>query len=80
MVPKAILKSIAFFLLSIYASLEPTLRVKPVVPIFVEHWRGGGIAILPQFCPIFNIGGMKLEHDLFHVSEDQKKESVFTEN
>ena len=34
-----------------------------------------------QFCPIFNFGGMKLDHDFFHVSklsEDQKK--VFTGN
>ena len=26
------------------------------VPMFVEHW-GRQFAILPQICPIFNIGG-----------------------
>ena len=34
------------------------------------------MAILPQFCPIFNIGGMNFDHDFFQVSklsEDQKK-------
>ena len=47
------------------------------MPIYVEHWAGQ-FAILPQFCPIFNIGGMKLDHYFFHVSkssEDQKKRS-----
>ena len=28
------------------------------MPILVEHW-GGKFAILPQFCPIFNIRGDK---------------------
>ena len=32
--------------------------------IFVEHW-GGLFAILPQFCPIFNIGGDEPWHDFF---------------
>ena len=45
--------------------------------MFVKHW-GGHFAILPQFYPIFNIGRMNLDHDLFQVSklsEDQKKSS-----
>ena len=45
------------------------------VQIFVEHW-GEYFAILAQFCSIFNIGGMNLDHDLFQVSklsENQKK-------
>ena len=49
-----------------------------VVPIYAEHW-GGDL----QFYPSFNIGGMKLDHDFFHVSklsEDNKKEKVLTEN
>ena len=49
-----------------------------VVQIFVEHW-GGYFAILPQFCPIFNIGGMNLDQDFFQVSklsEDQTKKGV----
>ena len=53
----------------------------PLVPIFVENWGGGEFAILPQIYPIFNIGGMNLDHDFFQVnklSEDQKK--VFTKN
>ena len=44
------------------------------MPISVEHW----VAILPQFCPILNTGGMKLEHYFFHASkssEDRKKKS-----
>ena len=48
----------------------------PGVPIFVKHWVGY-FAILPQFCPIFNIGGMNLDHDFVQVSklsEDPKKE------
>ena len=39
---------------------------------------GGEFAILPQFCPIFNIGGMNLDHDFDQVSklsEDRKKRS-----
>ena len=36
--------------------------LQPVVPIYVEHLREYFIN-LPQFYPIFNIGGMKL--DLF---------------
>ena len=37
---------------------------------------GGIICNFPPFCPIFNIGGMNLDHELFQVSkvsEDQKK-------
>ena len=38
--------------------------------------RGGYFALLPQFFPVFDIGGMNLDHDFFQlskVSEDQKK-------
>ena len=35
----------------------PLQCCKPGVPIFVEHWEGGQLAILPRLCPIFNIGG-----------------------
>ena len=51
--------------------------LQPGVQIFVEHW-GGYFAILPQFCPIFNIGEMNLDHHFFQVSklsEEQKKRS-----
>ena len=45
-------------------------------------WASGGkFAILPPFCPIFNIGGMNLDHDFVQVSkfrEYQKK--VITKN
>ena len=49
--------------------------------IFVEHW-GGEFAILAQFFPIFNIGGMNLDHDLFQVSKlsENQKKKVFTKN
>ena len=34
----------------------PTMTA--VVPIYVEHWGGGGIICnFTQFCPIFKIGG-----------------------
>ena len=44
------------------------------MPIFVEHWGEGNF----QFYPIFNIGGMYLDHDFFRISklsEDQKEKS-----
>ena len=50
-------------------------NLEPGVPIFVEHW-GVQFAILPQFFPIVNIGGMNLNHDFVQMSklsEDQKK-------
>ena len=48
-----------------------SLYAEPVVTIFVKHW-GDNL----QFYPIFNIGGMNLDHDFVQVwkfSEDQKK-------
>ena len=39
------------------SQIQPSNDVlQPVLPIFVEHW-GGYFAVLPQICPIFNIGG-----------------------
>ena len=49
--------------------------LQSVVPIFVEHW-GGYFAILPQFRPIFNIGGNEPRPRFcsgVKFSEDQKK-------
>ena len=53
--------------------------------IFIEHWGGGEFAILPQFWPIFNIGGDEPQPRFFQVSklsEDQKKKQkqVFIKN
>ena len=44
--------------------------------ILIEHWGGGEFAILPQFFPIFNIGGDEPQPRFFQVSklsEDQNK-------
>ena len=49
--------------------------IEPGVQIFIEHWGEGGFAILPKFCPIFNIEGDEPRPRFFQVSklsEDQK--------
>ena len=61
----------------------PLQCCKPGVPIFVDHWEGGQLAILPRLCPIFNIGGMNLDHDFFQesiLSEDQNKKKCLHQN
>ena len=67
---------ITFFF--IHAKSNEQLLLLTVVPIYAKHW-GDNL----QFYPSFNIGGMKLDHDFFHVSklsEDKKKEKVLTGN
>ena len=61
---------------------SPNHYLCPGVPILVVHW-GGRFAILFHFCPIFNIGGMNLDHDFFQISKlkwrPKKKVSFFPE-
>ena len=49
--------------------------------MLISGEEGGEFAVLPQFFPIFNIGGMKLDQVCFHISIlSETKKEVFTGN